>query len=147
MEFKLDYPAFCEITENKLTSGIYLINFIYLLQEFISQFSSPKHLVGLLQSSEETGLTGVIDPFTDQKAVKVGAVMDSDGHAARREMFGTNTLPGVKGKNIFQLMWMALQDRVLVNHKPFNLITLKYIADSFVYCRGGFTFNRTLSRL
>jgi hypothetical protein len=34
--------------------------------------------------------------------------------AQRQAVFGTNTLPEVKGNNIFQLMWMAFKDKTLV---------------------------------
>jgi len=32
----------------------------------------------------------------------------------RRKVFGTNRIPPKKSKNVFQLMWMVLQDKLLV---------------------------------
>lgn len=38
----------------------------------------------------------------------------ADPYAKRTSIFGSNRLPPVKGKNIFQLMWMAFQDKTLI---------------------------------
>jgi Ca2+-transporting ATPase len=43
--------------------------------------------------------------------------------AQRAAVFGSNTLPDVKAKNIFQLMWMAFKDKTLV---CFNLVLISY---------------------
>lgn len=43
--------------------------------------------------------------------------------AQRITTFGSNTLPDVKAKNIFQLMWMAFKDKTLV---CFNLVLISY---------------------
>lgn len=41
----------------------------------------------------------------------------SKGFSDRKRIFGENRIPARKPKNIFQLMWMALHDKILV-HKP-----------------------------
>ncbi|KAI8376542.1 PMCA-type calcium-translocating P-type ATPase [Radiomyces spectabilis] len=39
---------------------------------------------------------------------------DSPFASARTDIFGTNVLPPVRSKNIFQLMWMAMKDKTLI---------------------------------
>ena len=38
----------------------------------------------------------------------------------RRKVFGTNRIPPKKSKNLFQLMWMVLQDKLLVSSLDVN---------------------------
>lgn len=48
--------------------------------------------------------------LTTRSTIKVG----EDKMLARRQIYGKNVLPARKTKNIFQLMWIALQDKVLI---------------------------------
>jgi P-type Ca2+ transporter type 2C len=47
----------------------------------------------------------------------------------RKKAFGENRIPVRKAKNIFQLMWMVLQDKVLVCSRIYRVLTK---LDSFV---------------
>ena len=66
-------------------------------------------------------ITGLTEGGRETGAPRSGAEMPSgDGPQwtastdRRREVYGRNELPGRKTKNIFQLMWIALKDKVLV---------------------------------
>ncbi|KAK9708459.1 plasma membrane calcium [Basidiobolus ranarum] len=70
-----------------------------------------------LQTNAEEGLTvdslyNGNNPSSDSVTkAKIG--VNSDSLDQRRQVFGTNTLPETKAKNIFQLMWMAYEDKML----------------------------------
>lgn len=57
-------------------------------------------------------------PTTVSSGYQMGSV-DTTGvtFADREEFFGKNVLPKRKPKSIFQLMWIALQEKILVSAK------------------------------
>jgi Ca2+-transporting ATPase len=57
-----------------------------------------------IEPTTTNGTTANLDP----KDLK------SSSYADRRRVFGNNTLPAKKAKNIFQLMWIAFLDKVLL---------------------------------
>jgi Ca2+-transporting ATPase len=65
----------------------------------------------------------------------------STSFSDRKKIFSENRIPARKPKNIFQLMWMALHDKILV--RPFKL--LKLILDTFEYCSSSITCPGILS--
>ncbi|KAI9014041.1 PMCA-type calcium-translocating P-type ATPase, partial [Hyaloraphidium curvatum] len=50
----------------------------------------------------------------DSKAVPLDTVPSSPGIDRRREIYGDNRLPEQKAKTIFELMWLAAQDKTII---------------------------------
>jgi hypothetical protein len=56
-----------------------------------------------------------VEDVQDKSAPKTAMPTPTGPYAKRMTVFGANVLPAVKGKNLFQLMWMAFNDKTLVN--------------------------------
>lgn len=73
-----------------------------------------KYNSGLVATTNQTvsklSETALIEPSAEVGVKKAGVGL----FAQRKAVFGVNVLPEVPTKNIFQLMWMALQDKILV---------------------------------
>lgn len=57
-----------------------------------------------------TTIGGLKTSLTARSTMKAG----EDKMVSRKQIYGSNVLPARKTKNIFQLMWIALQDKVLI---------------------------------
>lgn len=77
-------------------------------QEQPVSFSTPPPPAGTLSKRPTFG--GLKKTITARSTMKAG----EDKMLDRKAIYGTNVLPARKTKNIFQLMWIALQDKVLI---------------------------------
>ncbi|ORY03426.1 calcium-translocating P-type ATPase [Basidiobolus meristosporus CBS 931.73] len=84
----------------------------------LQQHNGIAGILSGLQTSAEQGLT-VEDTLLEKSHSSISVSKPELAASAanldqRRQVFGTNTLPETKAKNIFQLMWMAFQDKMLI---------------------------------
>lgn len=70
--------------------------------------------VGLDNKNMESTSTGVLNPRPTRLSLNFYG--DPQSFRDRTRVFGKNRIPVRKAKNIFELMWMVLQDKVLVFH-------------------------------
>lgn len=63
----------------------------------------------------------------DPEPIETELIQHTGPYAKRATFFGANVLPPVKGKNLLQLMWLAFNDKTLVNIYNQRERTLKLI--------------------
>ncbi|KAG0046407.1 plasma membrane calcium, partial [Gryganskiella cystojenkinii] len=66
-----------------------------------------------LSTSDRQPLSAVVTSGDDEKAFVDTPPVDKVSIADREQFFGRNEIPKRKPKSIFQLMWMALQEKIL----------------------------------
>ena len=70
--------------------------------------------VGVDNYNKESTSAGVVNPRPTRLSLNFHG--DLQSFRDRTRVFGKNRIPVRKAKNIFRLMWMVLQDKVLVSH-------------------------------
>ncbi|KAG0238257.1 hypothetical protein BGW42_006537 [Actinomortierella wolfii] len=85
--------------------------------EKLEEYGGPEGIVAGLHTDPEHGLRTANQPLASVAAGEVSEKAASDSDVTiqdRTEAFGVNVLPQKKPKTIFQLMWLALQEKILI---------------------------------
>lgn len=87
--------------------------------EKLHSYGGVGGLLAGLHANPTKGLSTANQPLTSVVAGEEGHLSEKVSaevsFATREEFFGRNLLPQQKQKSIFQLMWMALQEKILVS--------------------------------
>ncbi|KAG0267855.1 hypothetical protein DFQ27_008131 [Actinomortierella ambigua] len=85
--------------------------------EKLEEYGGPVGIVAGLHTDAERGLSTSNQPLSSVSAGQASEKTANDSSVTmhdRTEAFGINAIPQKKGKNIFQLMWLALQEKILI---------------------------------
>ncbi len=85
------------------------------LEELI-EFRSQERLIAF------EGIDGLVRGLLTDPVNGIKTADKPDALAERKQFFGENVLPPVKRKTLFELMWLALQDQMLVG--PFSSVAV-----------------------
>ncbi|KAF9971825.1 hypothetical protein BGZ73_005136 [Actinomortierella ambigua] len=85
--------------------------------EKLEEYGGPVGIIAGLHTDGERGLSTANQPLSSVSAGQSSEKTANDSSVTihdRTEAFGINAIPQKKGKNIFQLMWLALQEKILI---------------------------------